>query len=44
MLVDIVWRKPDGTVAIWLMNARGSAPTVILNAGAAPTGYAVFQP
>ena len=46
-LTDIVWLKPDGTLAVWLMNASGGipiAPTVINNAGNAPVGYTVFQP
>ncbi len=37
---DIVWRRPDGTLAMWKMN-RTSSPMVIANAGTAPTGYAV---
>ncbi len=33
---DIVWQQPDGSLAIWLMNPSGIAPTVITNAGAVP--------
>jgi photosystem II stability/assembly factor-like uncharacterized protein len=34
---DIVWKRPDGTLTLWLMNTNGAAPTVINNAGTAPT-------
>jgi hypothetical protein len=34
---DIVWKRPDNTLTLWLMNANGAAPTVINNAGTAPT-------
>jgi len=43
-IVDIVWQQPNGQLTVWLMNMRGATPTVITNAGIAPTGYAVFQP
>ena len=46
-LTDIVWRRPDGTLTVWLMNASNRvplAPTVIDNAGMAPVGYTVLQP
>ena len=42
-ITDIVWLKPNGTLTVWLMNANGAAPTVILNAGTAPAGHTVFQ-
>lgn len=35
-VIDIVWRKPDGTLAVWLMNANGDAPRVVNNAGTVP--------
>ena len=37
-IFDIVWKQPNGTLTVWLMNANG-APTVINNAGTAPVGY-----
>jgi cyclophilin family peptidyl-prolyl cis-trans isomerase len=40
---DIVWLRPDGTLTVWLLNGRGAAPTVIANAGSAPSGFQVFQ-
>jgi hypothetical protein len=43
-VTDIVWKQPNGTLTLWLMNANGAAPTVVANAGAAPTGFNVFQP
>ena len=42
-ITDIVWLRPDGSLTVWLMNANGTAPTVISNAGTAPAGYNVFQ-
>jgi hypothetical protein len=41
---DIIWRRPDNTLVVWLLATRPTAPTVINNAGTAPTGYTVFQP
>jgi hypothetical protein len=36
--LDIVWKKPDGTLVLWLMNAANpTQPTIIDNAGTAPT-------
>jgi hypothetical protein len=35
-IFDIVWKRPDGTLTLWLMGANGVAPTVINNAGTAP--------
>ncbi len=43
-IMDIVWRQPDGTLSVWLMNAKAASPTVIPIAGIAPVGYSVFQP
>ncbi len=42
---DIVWLLPDGSLAVWLMNAVGKAPTVTMldNAGVAPGGYAAME-
>jgi photosystem II stability/assembly factor-like uncharacterized protein len=34
-ITDIVWRRPDGNLVIWQMNAGGTMPSVI-NAGPAP--------
>lgn len=42
-IVDIVWKQANGTLTLWLMNAEGAAPTVIQNAGVAPSGFTVFQ-
>jgi len=41
---DIVWKRPDGTLTVWLMKANGVPPTVIANAGKAPAGFSVVQP
>ncbi len=38
-VIDIVWIKPDGTLALWTMPAGGGAPIVNSNAGNAPLGY-----
>jgi len=35
-IFDIVWKRPDNTLVLWLMNANGAAPTVISTAGSAP--------
>ena len=35
-IFDVVWKRPDNTLTLWLMNANGAAPTVINNAGIAP--------
>ena len=40
---DIVWKQPDGTLTVWLMNANSAMPTPINNAGTAPAGFSVFQ-
>jgi hypothetical protein len=36
---DVVWKRPDNTLTVWLMQRNGAAPQVIDNAGAAPAGY-----
>jgi hypothetical protein len=38
-IIDIVWKKPDGNLAVWFMSPSGNAPVVNNNAGAAPLGY-----
>jgi hypothetical protein len=35
-IFDIVWKRPDNTLTLWLMSANAAAPTVINNAGTAP--------
>ena len=42
-VTDIVWLRPDNTLTVWLMNSNAAILRVINNAGAAPTGYSVFQ-
>jgi len=37
---DVIWKRPDNTLTLWLMTANGGAPTVINNAGTAPTNTA----
>jgi hypothetical protein len=42
---DIVWRKADNTLMVWLMNAaNASAPTIIDNAGTAPSNTVPVDP
>lgn len=41
---DIVWRRPNGQLTVWLMSTNVAAPTVISNAGTAPAGISVVQP
>jgi len=43
-IMDVVWKRPDGTLTLWLMNRNGAMPTVIGNAGASPAGFAPMQP
>jgi hypothetical protein len=38
-IIDIVWKKPDGNLALWTMSPGGNAPIVNNNAGIAPLGY-----
>ncbi len=40
-IFDIVFRRPDNQLVVWLMKAAGAAPTVI-NAGPAPVNYTPF--
>ncbi len=39
-IADVVWRQPDGTLTLWMMNPSGS-PTVYANVGSAPVGFTV---
>ncbi len=41
-VMDIVWLKPDGTLAVWIMARDAAVPTVLLNAGTAPVGFTVL--
>ncbi len=44
-VADIIFKKPDGTLVIWLMTAGAAGqPTVITNAGAVPSGYVNIDP
>lgn len=40
-ITDIVWRRPDGDLVVWQMNAGGASPTVI-QAGPVPTNTAAI--
>jgi hypothetical protein len=44
-IVDIAWKRPDGTITLWLLNRSSdfTAPTIINNAGTLPAGFTVFQ-
>jgi cyclophilin family peptidyl-prolyl cis-trans isomerase len=44
-VADVVWRRADGTLTLWLLNnASGfTAPAIIDNAGSAPIGFTVFE-
>ena len=44
-IVDIAWRRPDGTITLWLLNRSSdfTAPAIIDNAGTVPSGFTVFQ-
>jgi hypothetical protein len=37
---DIVWRRPDNTLVLWLMGANGVIQTTLTNAGTLPTNSA----
>lgn len=37
---DVIWKRPANTLTLWLMAANGGAPTIINNAGTAPTNTA----
>jgi sugar lactone lactonase YvrE len=41
-IFDIVWKRPDNTLTLWLMSANGAAPTIINNAGTAPANTSVL--
>jgi hypothetical protein len=43
-IMDVVWKRPDGTLTLWLLNDNGTAPTVIANAGSSPSGFVPVQP
>ncbi|MCA3000235.1 MAG: S8 family serine peptidase [Rhodocyclaceae bacterium] len=43
-VMDIVWRRPDGTLVLWLNNRNGASPTIFTNAGQGPSGYTPVQP
>ncbi len=43
-VTDLIWKRPDGTLTVWLMTVGAAPATVIDNAGTVPTGFAVFQP
>ncbi len=40
---DIAWKKPDGTLQVWLMTADPAQPIIVDNAGSAPSGFDVIQ-
>lgn len=40
--VDVAWRRPDGTITVWLMAANGTIQTTINNAGTAPANTVAF--
>ncbi len=44
-ILDILWKRPDGSLTLWLLNRTGdfTAPTIINNAGTVPSGFTVFQ-
>jgi hypothetical protein len=42
--MDIVWKKADGTLIVWLMNKSViNLPTIINNVGQAPVGFVVVE-
>lgn len=42
--MDIVWKREDGTLVLWLMNKSIiNQPTVMDNVGIAPAGSAVVE-
>jgi hypothetical protein len=43
-IMDVVWKRTDGTLTLWLLNDNGAAPTVIANAGSSPSGFVPVQP
>lgn len=38
-ILDIIWLKPDGNLAVWFLARNGGVPTVLTNVGALPAGY-----
>ena len=43
---DLVWQRTDGSLTLWQMNRNSAMPSVINNAGSAPSGaggFAAFQ-
>jgi len=43
--IDLVFKKPDSTLVVWLMNTGTLArPTVINNAGTVPAGTVAIDP
>jgi hypothetical protein len=38
-LTDVIWRRPDGQLTVWLFQPEGTAPKVIESAGFAPVGF-----
>jgi hypothetical protein len=42
-IFDIVWKRPDNTLVVWLMSANGAAPTILTNAGTAPASTAALS-
>ena len=44
-VMDIVFRKPDNTLVLWLMNRSSpSNPTILMNAGTTPLDGINIQP
>ncbi len=41
-IFDIIWKRPDNTLTLWLMGANGAAPTVMNNIGSVPANTTVF--
>jgi hypothetical protein len=39
---DIGWRRPDGTITVWLMAANGTIAQTITNAGVTPQNASAF--
>ncbi len=38
-ILDIIWLKPDGNLAVWFLARNGGVPTVLTNVGTLPSGY-----
>jgi Galactose oxidase, central domain/Kelch motif/FG-GAP-like repeat/FG-GAP repeat len=41
---DIIWRRPDGTLTLWLMKQIGMMPEIVERVGSVPIGFTPFQP